>query len=109
MGKTSDGSQVLHVQAEKADELDLSNLYPDAHVVSVLQFKHFVVLCRLKIKGPPEPSLECGFTVYGNIHALDFNDTFEFERNVDAAHKSLLLKQQFVMDIVTGDRTLWIN
>ena len=36
VGKTSNGSQVLHVQAEKADELDLSNLYPDAHVVSVL-------------------------------------------------------------------------
>lgn len=34
MGKTSDGSQVLHVQAEKADDLDLSDLYPDAHVVS---------------------------------------------------------------------------
>lgn len=25
---------MLHIQAEKADELDLSNLYPDAHVVS---------------------------------------------------------------------------
>lgn len=36
IGKTSNGSQVLHVQAEKADELDLSNLYPDAHIVSVL-------------------------------------------------------------------------
>ena len=35
-GKTNEGSQVLHVQAGKADELDLSNLYPDAHVVSVL-------------------------------------------------------------------------
>ena len=34
VGKTSDGSQVLHVQAEKADNLDLSDLYPDAHVVS---------------------------------------------------------------------------
>lgn len=34
MGKTSDGSQVLHVQAEKADDLDLSDLFPDAHVVS---------------------------------------------------------------------------
>ena len=34
VGKTSDGSQVLHVQAEKADDLDLSDLYPDAHVVS---------------------------------------------------------------------------
>lgn len=34
VGKNSEGSQVLHVQAEKADELDLSNLYPDAHVVS---------------------------------------------------------------------------
>ena len=34
MGKTSDGSQVLHVQVEKADDLDLSDLYPDAHVVS---------------------------------------------------------------------------
>ncbi|XP_073244839.1 poly [ADP-ribose] polymerase tankyrase-like isoform X3 [Porites lutea] len=32
VGKTSDGSQVLHVQAEKADDLDLSDLYPDAHV-----------------------------------------------------------------------------
>ncbi|XP_015763135.1 PREDICTED: ankyrin-1-like [Acropora digitifera] len=64
VGKTSNGSQVLHVQAEKADELDLSNLYPDAHV----------------IKGLSEPSLECGITVYGNIYALDFNDTFECER-----------------------------
>jgi len=34
VGKTSDGSQVLHIQAEKADDLDLSDLYPDAHVVS---------------------------------------------------------------------------
>ena len=36
VGKDSKGSQVLHVQAEKADEIDLSNLYPDAHVVSDL-------------------------------------------------------------------------
>ena len=34
MGKDKDGSQVLHLQAGKADDLDLSNLYPDAKVVS---------------------------------------------------------------------------
>jgi len=34
VGKDKDGSQVLHLQAGKADELDLSNLYPDAQVVS---------------------------------------------------------------------------
>lgn len=33
-GKDKDGSQVLHLQAGKADDLDLSNLYPDAQVVS---------------------------------------------------------------------------
>ncbi|KAL9986739.1 hypothetical protein ACROYT_G000926 [Oculina patagonica] len=33
VGKDKDGSQVLHFQAGKADELDLSNLYPDARVV----------------------------------------------------------------------------
>ena len=34
MGKDKDGSEVLHLQAAKADDLDLSNLYPDAQVVS---------------------------------------------------------------------------
>ena len=34
MGKDKDGSQVLHLQAGKADDLDLSNLFPDAQVVS---------------------------------------------------------------------------
>ena len=34
VGKDKDGSEVLHLQAGKADELDLSNLYPDAQVVS---------------------------------------------------------------------------
>ena len=44
MGKNSEGSQVLHVQAEKADELDLSNLYPDAHVVSDLVLSDSILL-----------------------------------------------------------------
>lgn len=34
MGKDKDGSEVLHLQAGKADELDLTDLYPDAQVVS---------------------------------------------------------------------------
>ena len=34
VGKDKDGSEVLHLQAGKADELDLSSLYPDAQVVS---------------------------------------------------------------------------
>lgn len=34
VGKDKDGSEVLHLQAGKADELDLTDLYPDAQVVS---------------------------------------------------------------------------
>lgn len=37
LGKTNtNGSQVLHLQAEKADDIDLSELYPDATVVSIV-------------------------------------------------------------------------
>ena len=37
VGKTNtNGSQVLHLQAEKADDIDLSELYPDATVVSIV-------------------------------------------------------------------------
>ena len=37
VGKTkTNGSQVLHLQAEKADDIDLSELYPDATVVSIV-------------------------------------------------------------------------
>lgn len=39
VGKDKDGSQVLHFQAGKADELDLSNFYPDARVVSEFLYR----------------------------------------------------------------------
>ena len=41
VGKDKAGSQVLHFQAGKADKLDLSNLYPEARVVSDFWYRTY--------------------------------------------------------------------
>ena len=102
VGKTSNGSQVLHVQAEKADELDLSNLYPDAHVVSVLVE---TFCCPLSSEDQRAPRVLNVVLQCTEIYMPSILSTLS---NVNAAHKSLLSRQRCVMDIVTEDGTLWL-